>query len=198
MLWMPLISIKRVMWFCPHGMPVYWSILPDAWCAQYDVTLHMQSADVGQQLCVVLCPSARRTATPAVISAGRDLQTLSHQPNRERVAAALDNAVLHFDSLVKKAATSRKSRSFITRARLRLSAAALSSRGCTLTWKRLGTLGPRLPHPPGQHIRADTHVTGHLAGRLVAVPHPSNHPRLNSAENILLIAMTHLRAQYEP
>ena len=54
--------------------------------AEHAVALGMQGGNVLCQTLVVACAGTRRSLSPVVVTAGRDVQAPTHQPNRERVA----------------------------------------------------------------------------------------------------------------
>ena len=91
--------------------------------AHHAVACFMVLTDSLEQSLVVPSPQAWGTPVPCIKAAGRDLQTAAHELNRVVAATALNRLVLHFDSLAKNAAASRKkSRSRFTLASSRLKA----------------------------------------------------------------------------
>jgi hypothetical protein len=91
--------------------------------AHHAVTRAVVLPDALEQALVLPLSRARRALGPCIEAAGRDLQAAAHELNGIDAATALNRLVLHFDSLAKNAAASRKkSRSRFTLASSRFMA----------------------------------------------------------------------------
>lgn len=107
----------------------------------------MERFDASEQALVVPGAGTRRALPPIVVTARGDLEATAHQAGREGVAAALDLAISHFDTLAKNAAASfKKSRSFRVWASSRLRVAISSSRSLPLPGKTLAPLSADSRH----------------------------------------------------